>query len=108
MPQLPMYVATALDHEYVIVSNTGRAKLAAGLWEELEATVDCTVRTAVDAAASWRPSPERKETHAWRNSWIMEFRTRPRVPVFAGCPMPKAKLGEEEKNARLLITYFHP
>ena len=38
----------------------------------------------------------------------MRRRRRPKVPSFAGAPVPKHCKGEEERSATLVMTYFHP
>ena len=56
----------------------------------------------------WIPFPARGATQSFRHDWVMVRQVRPHVPVFAGCPMPRNRKSEEERNARLLLAYFHP
>ena len=43
-----------------------------------------------------------------RQTWILVRNERPTVPSFCKAPMPDRKNGNEERNARIVMTYFHP
>ena len=40
--------------------------------------------------------------------WIMRRRREPIIPVFQGCPMPKQRDRFQERNAMIMMSYFHP
>lgn len=42
------------------------------------------------------------------NSWYMVRRSRPTVPVFHGCPMPRSAQRERTRAATILLSYIHP
>ena len=52
--------------------------------------------------------PDCAEAEPWRHDWVMVCRSHPVAPTFSGCPMPRGAAGSDEKNAKLLMTYFHP
>ena len=43
-----------------------------------------------------------------RHTWILVRNERPKVPSFCKAPMPDRKNDNEERNARIVMTYFHP
>jgi len=56
----------------------------------------------------WVPFPRRKEMERIRHEWILVRNDRPRNPSFHGCPMPRQNAASVERNALLLMAYFHP
>jgi hypothetical protein len=52
--------------------------------------------------------PDTPSTANFRHTWVMHHRKRPKCPAFHGAPVPKRLPGEEERSARLTMTYFHP
>ena len=74
----------------------------------LEPTRDFTVNENPPIDAGWLPFPAHTRTEAWRHSWIMRLLERPVVPVFAKSPLPRSKDSDTERNAMLLLVYFHP
>ena len=61
-----------------------------------------------DGGTCWLPFPDIQETRSFRHDWVMEFRRRPSVPTFISSPMPKTGQQHLERNAMLLMAYFHP
>ena len=41
-------------------------------------------------------------------SWVLMRKSKPDVPKFHGCPMPKSGRGAAQRTARILLTYFRP
>ena len=54
------------------------------------------------------PFPAMPELAKIRQTWILVRNERPTVPSFCKAPMPDRKNGNEERNARIVMTYFHP
>ena len=52
--------------------------------------------------------PESEYTKDYRHDWIFERNIRGRDPTFAHCPMPRRGADQQERNAALIMTYFHP
>ena len=95
---------------HVTMTQRGLGRLALigeGHALELCPGEDYTVRQP-EAEEDWLAFPDRADTAQWRHSWVMRRLPCPVVPVFSGCPMPKAHAGAEEKNAMLVLAYFHP
>ena len=72
MPPLTRSVASAENHKYVDVGNTGKVKLACGQWEDLEVGVDYVVKDA-STTPGWCPFPGYDATKPWRDQWIMKY-----------------------------------
>ena len=43
-----------------------------------------------------------------RHTWILKRRKRPIAPRFGGCPTPRHGPNTNERNAQIVLTYFHP
>ena len=56
----------------------------------------------------WLPFPDLPSLQKIRHTWMVVRNERPKNPSFHGAPMPKRKLGNEERNALITMTYFHP
>lgn len=56
----------------------------------------------------WAALEDVGPTAAIRHEWILRRRRRPMAPHFKGCPLPKHKAGSSERNAQIIMTYFHP
>ena len=61
-----------------------------------------------EGGESWLPFPAMPELAKIRQTWILVRNERPTVPSFCKAPMPDRKNGNEERNARIVMTYFHP
>ena len=61
-----------------------------------------------DKHHTWLPLPDNDYTREFRHDWVLQRNRRPRDPTFAGCPMPRRGADEQERNAALIMTYFHP
>ena len=57
---------------------------------------------------AWVTLPDTKATAPWRHDWVFSKRLRPADPHFARCPVPREGAGEADRNAALILTYFHP
>jgi hypothetical protein len=57
---------------------------------------------------NWLPFPENEFTLSYRHDWVLKRNQRPRDPSFARCPMPKRGDDQKNRNAALIMTYFHP
>ena len=60
------------------------------------------------AQREWVSLPENEFTSAYRHDWVMVRNNRPTDPTFAKCPMPRNGSDEVDRNAALILTYFHP
>eukprot|EP00973_Karenia_brevis_P096047 12430375-Karenia_brevis.AAC.1 len=56
----------------------------------------------------WLPFPDHPQLTNIRHSWILVRNARPRNPSFHHAPMPKHHAMHAERNARLVMTYYHP
>lgn len=92
----------------VNVTETGRTKLVessrTGEAANLEGGVDYDIKEGGD---EWVTFPSTQYTELWRHDWVMMQRRRPVVPTFAGSPLPRAGIGSAERNACIVLTYFH-
>ena len=61
-----------------------------------------------EGGESWVPFPDIPVLARIRQTWILVRNERPKVPSFCKAPMPDRKNGNEERNARIVMTYFHP
>ena len=68
---------------------------------------DYIVKTKI-TDAPWEALPESDYTRFYYNDWVFKRNKRPRDPSFQFCPMPRRGKGERERNAALIMTYFHP
>ena len=62
----------------------------------------------VQPNANWFPFEENTYTSDYRHNWVLVRRNQPHDPTFLHCPMPRRGDGEHERNAALIMTYFHP
>lgn len=77
--------------------------------ERLQGGRDYVVKdVSASKVSSWAPLPENDFTSTYRHNWVLERNNRPRDPVFFGCPMPRRGSEETERNAALILTFFHP
>ena len=74
----------------------------------LEPGKDYTVKEDPPDNAGWLPFPAPPRTEKSPHHWIMRLLKRPVVPAFAKSPLPRSKATGVEKNAMLLMVYFHP
>ena len=56
---------------------------------------------------TWLPLPDNDYTQEYRHDWVYVRNHRPTDPSFTGCPMPRRGAEEQERNAALILTYFH-
>ena len=54
------------------------------------------------------PCPDKASTQTFRHTWIMRRRLRPKVPSFAGAPLPRHSKGQHDRSAAIVMAYFHP
>ena len=57
---------------------------------------------------NWLPLPDTAETKATRHVWVMVRLKRGKDPVFQHTPLPRSGLGQTERSAAIIMTYFHP
>ena len=82
-------------------------------WEEVckqqvafEAGKDYKIKE--EGGDSWLPFPDLPEFAKIRQTWILVRNERPLVPSFRHAPMPDRRSGNKDRNARIVMTYFHP
>ena len=101
-----------LEGLHASLTPAGRKKLGATKKQrevDLIAGEDYIVKQVEDEETSdWLPFPDCPATRSFRHEWIMVANHRPVVPVFEGCPLPKSGGNTAERNARILMSYFHP
>ena len=116
MPRLPTSMEahekdSAKGRNQVSLTASGEQKLKAMAEDETVDLIpgrDYMVISEPSEEAGWLSFANHVRTESWRHSWIMRFRQRPIVPVFAGSPLPKGSAGQDERNSMLLMAYFHP
>ena len=57
---------------------------------------------------SWAILPDNSYTREYRHDWIFKRNRRPMDPTFSCCPMPRRHDENQDSNAALIMTYFHP
>ncbi|HIF22532.1 MAG TPA: hypothetical protein EYQ27_11655, partial [Gemmatimonadetes bacterium] len=97
-------------HAVLTESGTEKVKASRALRvaPDLQPGEDYVVKETAPAAADWYPLDETKYTAEYRHSWVFVRNHRPKDPMFLHCPMPRRGEGEQERNAALVMTYFHP
>jgi hypothetical protein len=75
--------------------------------EDLVPGVDYMIKDAGCPWCSWLPLPDNEFTQTCRHTWVFVRCKRPRDPCFAHCPMPRRGSDEVDRNAALVMTYFH-
>ena len=61
-----------------------------------------------DGGEDWVPYPDTPGCAHLRHTWVLKRNRRPKAPTFFGAPLPRGCLGEAERSARIVMTYFHP
>ena len=56
----------------------------------------------------WLALPDNEHTREHRHNWVFVRNSRHKDPTFAACPMPRHGSDEVDRNAALMLTYFHP
>jgi hypothetical protein len=76
--------------------------------EDMVPGVDYMIKDAGCPWGSWLPHPDNGFTQKYRHTWVCVRCKRPRDPSFVRCPMPRRGSDEVDRNASLVMTYFHP
>ena len=94
------------------LQESGHAKLKfqwkTGKPQKLVGGRDYTIKSPDPATSSWAPLPDNVFTQDYRHDWVIQRNIRPKDPTFSACPMPRRGNDQEERNAALMLTYFHP
>ena len=93
------------------LTEVGKSKLREAKNEkdvELITGEDYVVKEVDEETSCWLPFPECPATSTFRHEWVMVKNRRPVVPVFEGCPMLEYSGDTAERNARIVMAYFHP
>ena len=61
-----------------------------------------------EGGINWLPFPNLPTLQTIRHKWILVRNEQPKVPSFCKAPMPDKHNQVEERNARIVMTYFHP
>jgi len=89
-------------------------KLKQGKSPEMIAGIDYRIRETdslkndVKVKLPWIGLEENTFTEEYRHDWVFKRHQRPKDPSFVHCPMPRRGENQQEKNAALIMTYFHP
>ena len=65
-------------------------------------------RIKEESGKTWLPFPNLLEHANIRHTWIWVRNERPSIPSFCKAHMPHKRDGDEERNARITMTYVHP
>ncbi len=93
------------------LTESGIAKLeekGKGEAVDFVAGIDYKVKDKAPSGADWLPLPDNEHTAAYRHNWVFVRNRRPLDPSFLYCPMPRRGEGQQERNAALIMSYFHP
>ena len=61
-----------------------------------------------EGGANWLPFQDVPTLAKIRHKWILVRNERPKIPSFCRAPMPDKRNRDEERNARIVMTYVHP
>jgi hypothetical protein len=111
--EYPMSRADNEDHAYhATLTTAGEDKLKKqsvdGAPRKLSPGVDYVIKEAPPCDANWLPLPMNRHTEEYRHDWVFQRSCRPRDPSFAHCPMPRHGKDQKDRNAAIVMTYFHP
>ena len=94
------------------LAATGHDRSAAGqapdAVPDMRPGVHYRVREAPESHEDWLPLPQNGFTNEYRHTWVLVRNRRPKDPSFMHCPMPRRGVDTEERNAAIVLTYFHP
>ena len=76
--------------------------------DELAPGEDYLIREDIAEDADWLSLPDTEFTRSYRHTWVLRRRKRPADPSFIHCPMPRRGNDQQERNAAIVMTYFHP
>ena len=96
---------------HATLTNQGREKLrrrARGEPPQMRPGDDYVIKEEPPAAADWLPFPKNQYTADYRHTWVLVRCHRPVDPTFICCPMPRRGPEEANRNAALIMNYFHP
>ncbi|CAE8714602.1 unnamed protein product [Polarella glacialis] len=97
------------SENHAFLTPVGEKKLrraTPGQSPALHAGIDYVVKEA--GCTNWLPLQDCEATRACRHDWVLVRRRRPMIPSFAGSPLPKRGGEAQERNARIILTYFRP
>jgi hypothetical protein len=97
---------------HAVLTDSGKRRIATAkrAWEkpDLQAGKDYKIKDIPPKDANWFPFADTPFTSVYRHTWVLVRRRRPDDPTFRSCPMPRRGECEMERNAALIMTYFHP
>ena len=68
---------------------------------------DYIIKEVVSEDGDWYSFEETTFTFAYRHTWVLVRRRRPDDLLFVRCSMPRGGECEAERNAALIMMYFH-
>jgi len=97
-------------HAILTESSKRRISDAKGTREkpDFQAGKDYIIKDFPPDDADWYPFADTPFTSEYRHTWVLVRKRRPDDPTFLRCPMPRRGECEMERNAALIMTYFHP
>ena len=99
MLSYPLYIDDCFNtHHHVNLTDAGYKKLEARN-SDLQPGDDYVVKeSGVDGMGrEWMPYPDAASTQTFRHTWIMRRRLRPKVPSFAGAPLPRHSSDQQDR-----------
>ena len=110
-PSSPDHDETSAQY-HAVLTAVGREKVANGV-VDLKPRVDYVVKSLAEALATghgrWLPfDNDPRQPPAFRHTWVLVRRLRPKVPVLSGCPAPRHSRGEEVRAAMITMAYMRP
>ena len=112
-PQLVRYPMRLDEDEnpkyHATLTQRGVSKiksLAHGYNIDMEPELDYLVKDS--GGVDWLPFADTGSTKHFRHTWMLVRRRRPTVPSFHGAPVPRHAVGQQQRAAMIVMTYFHP
>ena len=97
---------------HAVLTDSGKQRIAEALAmhekPDFQPGRDYIIKEVPPEDANWYPFEETTFTSTYRHTWVLARRRRPNDPCFMRCPMPRRGEGEAERNAAIIMTYFHP
>jgi len=93
-----------------VLTESGKRKVkkqSEGKAQNMIGGTDYVIKESADDD-SWVALPDNESTRGYRHDWILKRNRRPRDPTFAQCPMPRRGADHRNRNAAIIMTYFHP
>ncbi len=109
-PDIPAKLTAAGQALLKDSSQRDRFNLQPGVHYRIKESEETSETCRIGSASSeaWVALPKNSQTEEVRHVWVFNRRRRPTDPTFIHCPLPRKGKQHEERNASLVMMYFHP